>query len=69
MTDYEVLGISQNATDDEIYSAYRKKMTVESDVARIELAYKRLISIRPNIPCPYIKRQDIIYAVKNKAER
>lgn len=49
MTDYEVLGISAHNTDDEIFSSYtekKKKAKDEKELERIELAYKRLKSIK-----------------------
>ncbi len=63
MTDYEVLGVSSNATDDEIITAYERKLKETDDKSRIELAYKRLKSIRPVIPCPKVKEEGRIYTV------
>lgn len=64
MTDYEILGVSPLATDEEIFLAYKEKTAINKDKKRIELAFKRLKSIKPTIPCPEIKRQDMIYSVR-----
>lgn len=64
MTDYEILGVSPKATDEEIFLAYKEKSVISKDKKRIELAFKRLKSIKPTIPCPEIKRQDQVYSVK-----
>ena len=55
MTDYEVLGISAHNTDEEIFSAYEKRKKEaknEKEINRIELAYKRLKSIK--VSCPAV---------------
>lgn len=60
MKDHEVLGVSVHASRSEIESAYQKHLH-DGDVRRVEEAYKRMLAVLPDRPCPEITAKNQIF--------